>query len=330
MSSKGSGQENSLRESNLIDAPVPVASVQNGDGHARKRPVQSSISQYKFKSFLIDRSDIVNVIERIRQQCSILSQLEESMQIVVFFRDKSFLTFKSVEEFSTHENAKLESIDQVIVEVEISGRMPLHQEAETIEVRLACRTNIAQYEFNMIQYTGGDYPNNIKWDISFSNYIIANNIFNTVQEWVGALSSIESQNFFRKLRRHSYQSAITAFFAAVPLASSFIFILSFYIFIDRQHSGDFTIWMFGSVFLYVFLKIFMAIIRSKITKRINNICVISSFDITSGDKKRMSEALGENRSQVRKISLGLIAALSTLLISFFAGLASTYVYVVLF
>jgi|GEM_PF-5399294 len=310
--SSGSG---SLQRSmdNLIQALRPGA-----------KNVLSSLSEYRFKHFKVGADSIREIVAKVKQEHHFLLLTGEELNVTVRYGNKSIAQFSSLEAFNLHESAVSEAVSEVIINYDIKGKRADNEDIERFIIEIALRAEIPRREYRQRVILHDNSLNNVRWKVSFSDYIMAKNISNTIAEWFEKLPEFQTNKRLLKFTRPSYVNFFMTFFSAIPIVSASSFLYAIYRVSNPNNMGFMVGWILASVFLYAITWLMVSIIKTKFEKNILCSTPLAGFVITAGDAKRNKEIEVQNDTNWKRAKRLLFYGILTTPVQLVVAIVAAY------
>lgn len=261
----------------------------------------SNLSEYRYKPFIVKSNDVREIFEKIRQEISFLTIYEEEVELNIRYKNGSTAEFTTIEEFSKHEAAVSESLSELVLSYDVKGKRSGSDDMERFIMWVALRAEIPSYEYRSKIVFHDSELHNIRWTISFTNFVMAKNISKTISDWSDGLPELDRKTIIEKMINPLFINTAHTFFVSMASLSTSVFLYTVYKMQRINSLEDLSYWLFVSAILWFLLRVCFRWMDGYFEKNIMYSCFVAGFDITSGDKKRI-----ENLKKEKEVSWGNI------------------------
>lgn len=288
------------------------------------KQVLSTLSEFRFKPFRCNSGHFVNLFQKVRQELSVLLLMREEVEVTIRYGNDSLLAFASLDEFREHEKSETEYIKEIVLNFDCRGQKAGTEDIERFILEVALRAEFSSHDFRLSALLTDSPPNNIRWNVGFSDYVLAKNISHTIEAWLNSLPKFPENQFSVKMGRASYKSFFNTIFALIPLVAVSFF--AYFVIIKTAPSslGSWVNWALLAVLIFSITHITLAVLKTKFEKRIHDTCPVAAFEITSGDKNRIDSIESKNKTNITKALAFLALSLFAIPFNAIAGVLTQY------
>lgn len=253
-----------------------------------------SISKQFSENYQITFDDLKQLHAKFEQMCSQWKMIGQSECITLFHINDNKEVFTSIQRLEFYDFSKNNPIESITFEFNVLLNLPDIDKAQPYKITIRMVSRIAA----MHRAEMGDLNKAIFWwmrtgvihvDIKYVDYVVARNIFSTIDSWINGIAVAETRVWLKTLQKFSHwvpRTVSLIFFLLAVYVATMSTNTIFFPAADNEFLAKYLISAFGFVIAFFFMgNIFGRLLEYSIDRLED----ISYIKINRGDKKLLSE-----------------------------------------
>lgn len=264
----------------------------------------------------VEYSDIYQLDLQIKQVLEQWNIISFNSTFTIYFDKNQKEAFSSIERFAAHNKSSNNQTENVVIKYNFLAAPPQTGRAQNYTVFIKINSRIVTHKkiadeipfkgmYNFLNFLASKTA---EIQIEFVDYVYARTLMTAFDDWMSSLEETKGNKIFTVFKAMSALVPIISKYVTLFLA--FIVIYSLIpMYTNSENINQKSIFEFAlcSAFgTYVAVKI-ASVLGNYIESSIDSTCELSYVKLTKGDEKHISEACNNNRTQIIKAILGIIA-----------------------